>query len=222
MMKSSPFNFSRAFAVAAALVTLISLGGCASPRPAPRETAGADPGYTLLNADRAGAETNLPPFKADTIHVGDRVTVTFSGLSTPLLPHDEQVREDGQIKPPMLSQPVMAAGKTVGDLQDELHRLYVPAFFKTLTVTVTIPERYFWVGGEVKMPGQKPYLSQMTVVKAIQAAGDFTDFANRRSVIITRTDNTTEIVDCKKAIRNPKLDLPVYPGDKIHVPRRSF
>ena len=160
--------------------------------------------------------------KADTIHAGDRITITFSGLSNPLLPHEEQVREEGQIKPPLLVEPVMAAGKTVGELQDELHRLYVPAFFKTLTVTVKIQERYFWVGGQVRFAGQKPYLSQMTVLKAIQAAQDFTDFADRTSVMLTRADGTTVIVNCKKALKNTKLDLPVYPGDRIHVPQRSF
>jgi protein involved in polysaccharide export with SLBB domain len=98
----------------------------------------------------------------------------------------------------------------------------VPAFFKTLTVTVKIQERYFWVGGQVRFAGQKPYLSQMTVLKAIQAAQDFTDFADRTSVMLTRADGTTVIVNCKKALKNTKLDLPVYPGDRIHVPQRSF
>jgi polysaccharide export outer membrane protein len=159
-------------------------------------------------------------FKADTIHAGDRITIIFSGLSSPPPPHVEQVRDDGQIKPPLLQQSVKAAGKTVGELQDELYGLYVPAFFKTVTIVVQVQERYFFVGGEVKVPGQKPYLSQMTVVKAVQAAGDVTDFGDRKRVKVTRTDNTQVVVDCKKALKNPKLDLPIYPGDVIHVPRR--
>jgi protein involved in polysaccharide export with SLBB domain len=56
---------------------------------------------------------------------------------------------------------------------------FTSRFFKTLTVTVRLEDRYFFVGGQVRMPGQKLYLSEMTVTKAIQAAGDFTDFANR-------------------------------------------
>jgi len=219
-MKSSAFNVARAFGVAAALVALISLGGCVSPQPASSESAGGDTGSVSPGPDRGGSQTNLATFKADTIQIGDRVTITFSGLPTPLLPHEEQVREDGQIKPPMLEKPVMAAGRTVGELHDELYRLYVPDLYRTLTVTVKIQERYFFVGGEVRMPGQKPYLSQMTVVKAIQAAGDFTDFANRKDVSITRADGTTEIVNCKKAVRYSKYDVPVYPGDTIHVKRR--
>ena len=170
--------------------------------------------------DLVGTGTNLTTFKADTIHVGDRVTITYSGLPVPLPAHVEQVREDGQINPPLLKEPVLVAGKTVGELQDELHRLYVPGIYKAVTVTVTIPERYFWVGGEVKMPGQKPYLSQMTVVKAVQAAGDFTDFGDRKAVIVTRTDKTTVVVNVKKAIRDPKFDAPIYPGDQVHVKRR--
>jgi polysaccharide export outer membrane protein len=120
----------------------------------------------------------------------------------------------------LLREPVQAAGKKVGELQDELQRLYVPAFFKTLTVTVKYEERYFFVGGQVRNARQYPYLSQMTVLKAIQAAGDFTDFANRTKVQVTRTNGKTETVNCKKAQKNPKLDLPIYPGDRINVPQR--
>jgi len=219
-MKSSAFNLARALGVVAAWVALIPLGGCQLLQPTPTERAGPTGEAIPGEPDRAGSETNLATFKADTIYAGNRITITYSGLSNPPLPHKEQVREGGQIKPPMLEQPVMAAGKTVGELQDELHRLYVPAYFKTLTITVENQERYFFVGGEVRMPGQRPYLSQMTVLKAIQSAGDFTDFANRRKVSVTRSDGTTEIVDCKKAIKDYRRDPPVYPGDKIHVPRR--
>jgi len=32
----------------------------------------------------------------------------------------------------------------------------------------------------------------------------------------------TEIINCIGAIKDPELDLEVYPGDKIHVPRKMF
>ena len=101
--------------------------------------------------------------------------------------------------------------------------MYVPGYFRSLTVTVQLKERWFFVRGEVKNPGQKPYLGSMTVLKAISAAGDFTDFANRSHVRLTRADGTrTVTVDCKKALKNFRYDLPVYPGDVIHVSRRIF
>jgi protein involved in polysaccharide export with SLBB domain len=156
---------------------------------------------------------------ANVLRPGDRIRVVFSGIPVPPPIHMDEITADGFIKPPLLNA-VKAAGKTSSQLQDDLQGLYVPAFFKAITINVTIEERYFFVGGEVKLPGQKPYLSTMTVVKAIQAAGDFTDFANRTSVLVTRADGTKLEVNCKKAIRNRALDIPIYPGDTINVPRR--
>ena len=80
--------------------------------------------------------------------------------------------------------------------------------------------RFYYVGGEVKRPGAQPYLGKTTVTKAIQSAGDFTDFAKKTKVQVIRADGTTLRVNFNKAIDEPSLDPPIYPGDKLHVPRR--
>jgi len=82
--------------------------------------------------------------------------------------------------------------------------------------------QFFYVGGEVKVPQRQLYTGPITVLKAIQSCGDFTDFANKKQVSLVRNDGRTLTVNCVKAIKNPTLDLPVYPGDKIHVPRSVF
>jgi protein involved in polysaccharide export with SLBB domain len=65
-------------------------------------------------------------------------------------------------------------------------------------------------------------LGETDIVKAISAAGDFTDFANKRKVRLTTADGHTKIINVRKAIEDPQYDVPVYPGDKIFVPRRFF
>ena len=62
----------------------------------------------------------------------------------------------------------------------------------------------------------------MTVLKAVSAAGGFTDYAKRVAVEVTRTDGTKVVVNCKKAQKNPKLDIPISPGDRISVPLRMW
>jgi len=117
----------------------------------------------------------------------------------------------------------MAAGKTIGQLQDELQNLYVPAYFKAAPVTVKRQESYFFVGGRVRNAGQKAYLSEMTLLKAIQTAGDFDEYANRKKVQIIRLNGRKETINCDKALKNPtKLDVPIYPGDQIIVPQRWY
>jgi polysaccharide export outer membrane protein len=134
-------------------------------------------------------------------------------------PHQEPIKEDGTITLDWIG-PVQAAGKTPGELQNEIHDLYVPKYFVRLTVTVSSQERVFYVGGEVIHPGVFQYYGETTVTKAIQTAGDFTDFANRSNVSLIRANGQRIEVNCKKALEDPSLDPPVYPGDQIHVKRR--
>ena len=59
-------------------------------------------------------------------------------------------------------------------------------------------------------------------MQAIGAAGDFTDFANKRKIELIRANGTKQIVNGKKARTDPKLDPWILPGDHIHVRRSIF
>lgn len=171
-----------------------------------------------------GNQPNQPNQEAaaDKLRIGDTVRVEFSNLSTvnALQPFEEQIKGDGSITPPLIGS-VQAAGKSTGELQNELQKAY-NKYYVAMTVTVKAPDRFYSVGGEVKMPNRQVYIGGTTVIKAIQSAGDLTDFANRKKIRLTRANGKTYIIDYDKALRNPKLDLPVYPGDSIHVPQRFF
>jgi polysaccharide export outer membrane protein len=177
---------------------------------------------TASPVNAPGAPTKLKSPSPDRLSPGNKITVTFSGNPNAPKNHEEKVREDGYISPPLLTRPVKASDKTVGELQEELQGLYVPAFFRSLTVTVTTEERFFYVGGEVKSPGRLLYLSEMTTLKAIQSAGDFTEFAKRSKVQIIRANGRKETVNCDKAMKDPTKDLPIFPGDQIIVPKRLW
>lgn len=155
-----------------------------------------------------------------TFHIGDSVTVsavTPSQDPTQYQPVTQRVAEDGTINLPLIGS-VTALGKTAAELQRDIRDLYVPKYFQELSVTVKGDALFFYVDGEVVQRGPKEYPGEMTIVKAIAAAGGFTDFANQKKVRLTR-GNHTQIVNVKKAISDPKYDVPVLPGDKIHVPR---
>jgi len=154
-------------------------------------------------------------------HVGDGVQVTLSGLPTPIDPHQEPIKEDGTITMPDIGH-VQAAGKTAGELQNDIYNLYVPKLYRHLTVTVTAGDRVYYVTGEVKQPGRQLYSGQITVTKAITSAGDFTDFANHKKVWLIRANGQRLKVNCNKAIQDSSQDPPVYPNDQIQVPRRIF
>lgn len=180
----------------------------------------------LLTAAGCGSNPYLPPaiteeaaHLSDTLQADDQVTIQFSGIPYPPRPHQTRVKKDGTINLPLV-ETVHVAGLSAGQLEEKLEGLYVPRFYKQLTINVLNESRYFYVSGEVKSPNRYAYSGELTILKAIAAAGDFTDFANRKRVQLTRRNGETFFVNCVEAGQDPSKDLPVLPGDKIYVSKR--
>jgi polysaccharide export outer membrane protein len=204
------------------LLTGLLVIGCTSIEKPTFPDVPTDPGVTTAGPGKPGSGAlAVLAENADRFAKGDLVTVKFSGNSQEILPHEERIKDDGTLTLPLIGA-VEAAGKKPGELQKEIHDRYVPDYYKRLTVVVTGEQRVYSVGGQVKLPGRQSYIGATTVTKAIQSAGDFTDFAAKRRVKLTRADGTTITVDCKKAASDPSIDLPVFPGDKIDVPMRDL
>lgn len=182
----------------------------------------------ILTALLGGCQTgpkysDLPPEVGDRFHIGDPVTVTFTLMTedSQLPSFSGRVQDDGTITLPLVGA-VTAVGKTEGELQKEIQGLYVPKYYRNLTITVKGEVSFYYIDGEVQARGKKEYPpGQMTIVKAIADAGGFTDFANRTHVRLTR-GNHTQIINVEKAIQDPRYDVPVFPGDKIYVKRKIF
>ena len=159
---------------------------------------------------------------SDLLEPGNTITVSFSGLSTVPIPYTCRIREDGTISPPYLDKQIRAAGKTIGTLEQELEKEYVPKIYRTINVTIRTADRFYFVGGEVRQPSRQSYVGRITVTQAIQSAGDFTDFADQRKVRVIRANNKVQIVDCKAALEDPTKDALIYPGDRIVVDSKLF
>jgi len=198
------------------ILTGLVLAGCSSPSDE----------QLFSDMPRSPAMTGGPgvaDFAADAarFHVGDTITVTLSGLPTPVEPHQEAIKEDGTITMPEIGK-VQVAGKSAGEVQNEIHDLYVPNYYKHVTVTVNTGDRVYYVSGEVKGPGRQLYVGQTTVNQAITSASDFTDFANHKNVTVIRANGDRIKVNVDR-VRNGKAeDPPVYPGDQIIVRRRVW
>jgi protein involved in polysaccharide export with SLBB domain len=170
-----------------------------------------------------------PPVDTNTIPLiplqsGDQIQVDLTGTPTPIPPSVSILSGLGTISLPLLETNVTAIGKSPHELEQIIHDLYVPKVFTHISVTVTPGLRYYYVSGAINQtgPGKQPYTGKVTVLGAIGAAGGFNDFAARKRVQLTRQDGTILIEDCKKALKDPKLDLEVLPGDKIFVDKQTF
>jgi Periplasmic protein involved in polysaccharide export len=157
------------------------------------------------------------------LRVGDNLKIILSDIPILVAPFEQRIKEDGTIVL-IENKKFTAAGKTRSELEKEIHDTYVPKFFVKMTVFVEWEKQsqFYYVGGEVKHPDRQVYISRITVLKAIQSAGDFTDFAKKSKIQLTRADGRKLFVNYNKALKDPRLDPEVYPGDTITVPRRSF
>ena len=181
-------------------------------------------GFVLLGAASVwvGCQTAVPKTdvvcQSDQIRAGDKLTLSFLDIPDAMPEKEFEVRSDGALNLP-LNISVHAVGKNFSQLEREIRTNYVPRFYQRMTVIIKPGNRFYSVAGEVKQPGQLLYLGQTTVVRAITSAGDFTDFASRRKVQITRANGQTEVIDCIKARKDPRYDRSICPGDHINVPR---
>lgn len=156
------------------------------------------------------------------LQIGDMIGVIFSGTSPEVPAHGERIKEDGNITLPLIGA-VRAVNKTSGELQKEIQALYVPKYYVRLNVNVNVsnPDLVFYVTGEVRGPGPKSWNTVgVTVTQAISAAGGPTDFARKSRVELKRANGTKVTINYEKALRDPKSDPKVFPGDSIHIPRR--
>ncbi len=116
------------------------------------------------------------------------------------------------------------SGLTSSQIQSLVQRSYVDRRIFThpsVTLTFSGAPRFVNVAGHVKAPQRVNYTPDMTLLSAINAAGDFDEFADRGHVRLTSGDKV-RVVNCKQIQKNPNLDIPVFPGDKIQVPESIF
>ncbi len=160
------------------------------------------------------------------LRVGDVLELRISGV-----PGDDvsqisatyTVDNDGYINLPYIGK-VRAQGVTAGQLQTTIQNTYVQQkIFTNPTIIITTASggRFVNVSGDVRSPQRVVFTPDMTILKAITAAGDFTEYANPRKVQLLRGGERI-VVDVKKIRENPSLDIPLRPGDDIYVPQSWF
>jgi len=162
------------------------------------------------------------PVSASTAQLrpGDSLNVALQGVPDAST-NSVQIDEQGSISLPFVG-PVPAAGVSTGELAQRIRETYIAKrIYTTVDVSVSVTERYIYVGGEVQRPGRIVWTPDLTAAKAIQSAGGFTLYAKETAVSLVRERNAYPI-DVKLAQRNPAQDPRLMPGDSLQVPRSPF
>jgi polysaccharide biosynthesis/export protein VpsN len=154
------------------------------------------------------------------LRAGDSLVVAIQGVPD-ASNNAVQINDQGMISLPLIGA-VSAAGLTSSDLSQRIRELYISRqIYTVVDISVAVTERYVYVGGEVQRPGRIIWTPDLTVSKAIQAAGGFTLYAREAAVNLVREQNAYQF-DASLAQRNPAEDARLLPGDSLQVPRSAF
>lgn len=179
--------------------------------------------FTGCSSNPAGLQSNprIPDARsAALLRPGDSLVVSVQGVPDPSN-NAVQINDQGVISLPLIGS-VTAAGITPADLSQRIRDTYVDKrIYTTVDISVAVTERYVYVGGEVQRPGRIIWTPDLTVTKAIQAAGGFTLYAREEAVNLVREQNAYQ-VNAALAQRSPAEDIPLMPGDSIQVSRSAF
>ena len=105
---------------------------------------------------------------------------------------------------------INAAGKTTGQIKDEITRGLLQDILINPSVNVSIVSyRQFYIGGEVKNSGGYPYQPGLTVQQAITIAGGLTEWASSSKVEILREGSSRPV----SATNNTEI----RPGDTVTI-----
>ncbi|MEC9368424.1 MAG: polysaccharide biosynthesis/export family protein [Pseudomonadota bacterium] len=165
------------------------------------------------------ASAQLPPPEPSLgasyqLDAGDQLRVVVFGQDS--LSREYAVDGSGFISMPLIG-PVPARGATTFQVEDRIASMLRQKYVKDPKVTVEVRTyRPFFILGEVRRPGQFPYVSGMTVQTAVAIAGGYTERARESKMKLTRRQG-----GASATLMVPQ-DYPVQPGDTIYVKERLF
>lgn len=207
-------------AVVASLMTLGAFGQIRSletpkaPEPIKQEAPKAN-----TSATDATAGTGLSVDTKSYV-IGPEDILFISVWREDTLTHQYGVRPDGKITVPLIKD-VQAAGLTPERLGEQLTQALGEYFTKPeITVTVVqVNSKKFFITGEVNRTGQYPLVTPITVFDALNGAGGFRDFANKKKVIIIRGKERIKF-NYEEVFKGKKLEQNIFVenGDTIAVP----
>jgi len=177
-------------------------------------------GCSAVNSATGKNPTIPSATSSSELRPGDSLTVVIIGVPDPST-NNVQIDDQGIISLPYIGT-IKASGETTGGLTQRIREAYVTKkIYTSVDISVSVTERYVYVGGEVEKPGRIVWTPDLTAAKAVQAAGGFTLYAKEDKVSVVRNQVLYEL-DIKLAQKNPSQDPKLEPGDSIQVSRTAF
>lgn len=163
--------------------------------------------------DFSGAAAGAPVVEAYRLGAGDKLRITIYKEDD--LSGEYEVDSSGNVSLKLIGS-VPAVGRTLPELSKAIEAKLRDGYMLDPRVAIDVLNyRPFYVLGEVNSPGSFPYVSGITVLKAIALAGGFTFRARTNKIELIHADEPDKpiLVD-----QNTLL----LPGDIIRIKERFF
>src|SRR5436190_6262882 len=99
---------------------------------------------------------------------GDSLTIALQGVPDPSS-NTVQIDEQGLISLPFIGA-ISAAGASTAELSQRIRETYLARkIYTSIDVSVSVTERFVYVGGEVQRPGRIVWTPDLTAANAIQS-----------------------------------------------------
>jgi len=204
------------------VVLCLGVQGYASAQVQASAPAAAGPADNRPAATAAGTVVGVTLPAKYVIGAGDVLAIAF--WREQALSGDVVVRPDGKISLPLLND-VTAAGSTPEELAHALARAAVK-FVDEPDVAVIVKEihsRRVFLVGQVAMPGMVPLTGDMNVLQLIAVGGGLLEYADRKNIVVTRTQDRQEMrfkfnYDDVLKGKNVRQNILLRPGDTVVVP----
>ncbi len=187
---------------------------------------------TTPDANRSITKLNNTNFEYR-IQPHDRISITMYNhpeLGTSSVQSQKEdtkgvlVNSRGHIRLPLIKS-IHIAGLTQTSAQKKIEKAYAK-YLADAEVYLEVLNKRAYILGEVKNPGEIPLFNEkMTLLQLLAKAGDFTDQANRKAVVVMKNRNNkvyTQTIDLTGANSIVLANTMIYPNDTVYVAPNSM
>jgi polysaccharide export outer membrane protein len=175
---------------------------------------------TISQLENVQFEYKIRPYDRVSIFVYKHPDISTANKSNMQQDRGLLVNSKGYIRLPLIKK-IYLQGLTQTEAEEALEEAY-SVYIKKPDIQIEVLNKRAYVIGEVKKPGEVPLPNeQLTLLQILATAGDLTDSANRKSILIvdgssgnrtnTRIVNLTDIHSLQTA------NLMIKPNDIVYV-----
>lgn len=175
---------------------------------------------TVTQLDNIQFEYKIQPHDRLSVIVYKHPDLSTANLNSLQQERGLLVNSKGELRLPLIKK-INLAGLTQTEAEEKLSAAFA-VYIKEPDIQLEVLSKRAYVIGEVNRPGEIPLINeQLTLLQLIAKAGDLTDQANRKSILIfkggdrskvhTRVVNLTDINSLRTA------NLMIKPNDIVYV-----